>query len=140
MTIFGTVKFWDDNKGYGFIHEDGTDDDYVFYLRGLVNQIYKVKKGDDVMFDISEGSVTGKGYKIVAFNVKRYYDKRTGTIKWYKEGFGYIIDDETKVEYSFHSKKLVDYLNVHEGDRVEFEPCDPPRLIVEGVVRLLKPS
>ena len=140
MILEGTVKFWDVNKKYGFIFHDGIGYDFVFYQSGLTDKTFDFKKGDDVTFYVPDNSDFYKNRRIKAFKVRKIYNTLTGTVKSYKEGFGCIIADDTKIEYTFHSLKLAGCKSVNAGDRVEFEPSDSPRTIVEGVVRLLKPQ
>ena len=48
----GTVKFFNDSKGFGFITpEDGSKDVFV-HVNGLVDEI---NEGDKVSFDVEEG-------------------------------------------------------------------------------------
>ena len=48
----GTVKFFNDTKGYGFIKEDETDTEYFVHVSGLVDEI---SENDKVTFDLEEG-------------------------------------------------------------------------------------
>ena len=48
----GTVKFFNDEKGFGFITEDGSDKDHFVHVSGLVDEI---REGDTVEFDLEEG-------------------------------------------------------------------------------------
>ena len=48
----GTVKFFNDSKGYGFIKEDETDNEYFVHVSGLVDEI---SENDKVTFDLEEG-------------------------------------------------------------------------------------
>ena len=59
----GTVKFFNESKGYGFIKEDDSDREVFVHATGLVD---KVRENDKVSFDLSEGR---KG--INAVNVKK---------------------------------------------------------------------
>ncbi len=59
----GTVKFFNESKGFGFIVEDGSKTEYFVHATGLVDQI---DQGDQVAFDLTEGR---KGMN--AINVKR---------------------------------------------------------------------
>ena len=58
----GTVKFFNDTKGYGFIKEDESGKEYFVHVSGLVDEI---NENDKVTFDLEEGR---KG--INAVNVK----------------------------------------------------------------------
>lgn len=48
----GTVKFFNDTKGFGFISEEGTNKDYFVHVTGLNEDI---REGDAVEFDLEEG-------------------------------------------------------------------------------------
>lgn len=58
----GTVKFFNDTKGFGFISEEGADKDHFVHVSGLIDDI---KEGDEVEFELQEGK---KGLNAV--NVK----------------------------------------------------------------------
>ena len=48
----GTVKFFNDSKGYGFIVEDGSNKEHFVHVSGLIDD---VKEGDAVEFELTEG-------------------------------------------------------------------------------------
>ena len=58
----GTVKFFNEAKGFGFIIEDDSKKDYFVHISGLIDSI---KEGDEVEFELKEGK---KGLNAV--NVK----------------------------------------------------------------------
>lgn len=58
----GTVKFFNNAKGFGFIKDNDGDKEYFVHVSGLVNEI---KEGDTVSFELQEGK---KGLNAV--NVK----------------------------------------------------------------------
>lgn len=58
----GTVKFFNESKGFGFISEEGTNKEYFVHISGLVDEI---RDGDAVEFELQEGK---KGLNAV--NVK----------------------------------------------------------------------
>ena len=58
----GTVKFFNDSKGFGFISEDETKKEYFVHVSGLIDEI---REGDIVEFELKEGK---KGLNAV--NVK----------------------------------------------------------------------
>jgi CspA family cold shock protein len=48
----GTVKFFNESKGFGFIIEDGTNKEYFTHVSGLIDDI---REGDEVEFELTEG-------------------------------------------------------------------------------------
>ena len=58
----GTVKFFNETKGFGFIKNNETDEDIFVHVTGLID---KINEGDLVSFDVVEGK---KGMNAV--NVK----------------------------------------------------------------------
>jgi CspA family cold shock protein len=59
----GTVKFFNDSKGFGFITDEGSSKEYFVHVSGLIDEI---QEGDEVEYDLQEGK---KGLNAV--NVKR---------------------------------------------------------------------
>jgi len=58
----GTVKFFNETKGFGFVTEEGSNTDYFVHVTGLIDEI---RDGDTVEFELQEGK---KGLNAV--NVK----------------------------------------------------------------------
>ncbi|MBC8342838.1 MAG: cold shock domain-containing protein [Bacteroidetes bacterium] len=58
----GTVKFFNESKGFGFIREDESEKEYFVHVSGLIDSI---NEGDAVEFELTEGK---KGLN--AINVK----------------------------------------------------------------------
>lgn len=58
----GTVKFFNESKGFGFIKNDETGEDLFVHVTGLID---KIDQDDTVTFDLVEGK---KGMNAV--NVK----------------------------------------------------------------------
>lgn len=48
----GTVKFFNETKGFGFIKETDTNQEYFVHVSGLVD---KINENDQVTFDLKEG-------------------------------------------------------------------------------------
>jgi CspA family cold shock protein len=48
----GTVKFFNESKGYGFIKDDDTGKEYFVHVSGLIDEI---RENDDVTFELEEG-------------------------------------------------------------------------------------
>jgi CspA family cold shock protein len=58
----GTVKFFNNSKGFGFIKDDASDKEYFVHVSGVKDEI---KENDKVTFELQEGK---KGLNAV--NVK----------------------------------------------------------------------
>jgi CspA family cold shock protein len=48
----GTVKFFNESKGYGFITEDENNKEHFLHVSGLIDE---VREGDAVEFELQEG-------------------------------------------------------------------------------------
>ena len=59
----GTVKFFNEAKGFGFIVEDGSNAEHFVHVTGLISE---VREGDEVEFELKQGK---KGLNAV--NVQR---------------------------------------------------------------------
>jgi CspA family cold shock protein len=64
----GTVKWFNDAKGYGFIRDEKGADVFVHYSEIQADGFRSLKEGDKVEFEVTQGP-NGKGPK--ATNVKR---------------------------------------------------------------------
>lgn len=58
----GTVKFFNNTKGFGFVKETSTGIEYFVHVSGLIDEI---RENDEVVFDLEQGK---KGLNAV--NVK----------------------------------------------------------------------
>ncbi|WP_299757673.1 cold-shock protein [uncultured Pontibacter sp.] len=59
----GKVKFFNGEKGFGFIKDESSDQEYFVHVTGLIDEI---RENDDVTFELKEGK---RGLNAV--NVKR---------------------------------------------------------------------
>ena len=48
----GTVKFFNESKGFGFVIENDSKEEYFLHVSGLIDE---VREGDAVEFDLKEG-------------------------------------------------------------------------------------
>jgi CspA family cold shock protein len=61
----GTVKFFNDTKGFGFIRDEESKKEYFVHVSGLVDQI---RENDKITFELKEGK---KGLNAVNVRVAR---------------------------------------------------------------------
>ena len=53
----GTVKWFNAEKGYGFITNESTGEDVFVHFSGIAGEGYKsLEEGQNVTFDITEGN------------------------------------------------------------------------------------
>ncbi|MDG5800055.1 cold shock domain-containing protein [Marinilabiliaceae bacterium ANBcel2] len=48
----GTVKFFNETKGFGFIKDENSSEEYFVHVTGLVDTI---REDDEVTFELTEG-------------------------------------------------------------------------------------
>ena len=54
--LVGTVKWFNNAKGYGFIREDGKEEDVFVHYTAIADEGYKtLEDGQGVQFEIEEG-------------------------------------------------------------------------------------
>lgn len=49
----GTVKFFNDTKGFGFITEEGSNKEHFVHISGLIDD--DIREDDKVEFELKEG-------------------------------------------------------------------------------------
>ena len=62
----GTVKFFNESKGFGFIVEEGNNSEHFVHVSGLIDEI---RENDEVEFELQEGR---KGLNAVNVRVILY--------------------------------------------------------------------
>jgi cold shock protein len=60
----GTVKFFNESKGYGFIKDAESEKEYFVHVSGLID---KINEDDEVTFELQEGK---KGLNAVNVKLK----------------------------------------------------------------------
>ena len=67
----GTVKFFNDSKGFGFIKETATGQEYFVHISGLL--VDSLSENDSVTFELKEGK---KGLNAVNVRLAIYLHKK----------------------------------------------------------------
>lgn len=57
----GTVKFFNQTKGFGFIKETSTSQEYFVHVSGLVDE---VRENDTVTFEVQQGKKGENAVKV----------------------------------------------------------------------------
>lgn len=65
MALEGTVKWFSDKKGYGFITREGEDDIFVHYSAIQGEGFRTLREGEKVVFDVVTGERGMKATNVV---------------------------------------------------------------------------
>jgi len=65
MALEGTVKWFSDKKGYGFITRDGEDDIFVHYSSIQGEGFRTLREGEKVVFEVVNGERGMKATNVV---------------------------------------------------------------------------
>ncbi|MBI4804185.1 MAG: cold shock domain-containing protein [Desulfovibrio sp.] len=65
MALEGTVKWFSDKKGYGFITRDGEDDIFVHYSSIQGEGFRTLREGEKVVFDAVTGERGMKATNVI---------------------------------------------------------------------------
>jgi CspA family cold shock protein len=65
MSVEGTIKWFNEKKGYGFIQQDNGPDIFVHYTSINAEGFKTLSEGQRVKFDIEEGSKGPKAVNVV---------------------------------------------------------------------------
>ena len=61
----GTVKWFNDSKGYGFIEQAEGNDLFVHFSAILSEGFRTLQEGEEVEFEIGESDVSSQAYNVI---------------------------------------------------------------------------
>ncbi|WP_418275713.1 cold-shock protein [Isoptericola jiangsuensis] len=127
----GTVRWFDADRGFGFIDLGNEGDDLFVHASEIVGDDgpKQLREGQAVEFEMGEGDrgpqarrvrVTGDLAADAPLGV-------LGTVNWYEpaKGYGFVTPDDGRTEIFVHSSAIVTGGVIAEGQRVAF-------LVVDG--------
>ncbi|GAA4732189.1 cold shock domain-containing protein [Isoptericola chiayiensis] len=128
----GTVRWFDTDRGFGFIDLGNDGEDLFVHASEIVGAgdgPKQLREGQAVEFEVGEGDrgpqarhvrVTGDVAADAPLGV-------LGTVNWYEpaKGYGFVTPDDGRTEIFVHSSAIVTGGVISEGQRVAF-------LVVEG--------
>ncbi len=65
MSVEGTIKWFNEKKGYGFIQQDNGQDIFVHYSSIAGDGFKTLSEGQRVKFDIEEGAKGPKAINVI---------------------------------------------------------------------------
>ena len=156
----GTVRWFDPDKGFGFIEPDDGGDDVFVHFSAIADTggFRTLAEGQRVEFDAAPGPRGPQAEHVRPLDrgaaPRRREERRdgrdgrdtgrrrvvlTGTVKHFDgdKGFGFIVPDDVFVHVS---AVLGRDDEPEEGDRVEFELVEGPRGLQADAVRILAPG
>ncbi len=124
----GTVRWFDAERGFGFLAPDDGADDLFVHASEVVGDDRVLREGQEVEFEVGEGD---RGPQARRVRVTADHAAGTlgvlGTVSWYEpgKGYGFVMPDTGGAEIFLHSSAIVGGGVVTEGQRVAF-------LVVDG--------
>ena len=135
----GTVKFFNSQKGFGFIQREGGGDDVFVHISAVERAgLEGLAEGQELEFTLVDrgGKVSASDLQVVGDVIpvqKREApqqrqltgEKATGTVKFFNsmKGFGFITRDDGQPDAFVHISAVErsGMQGLNEGDRVEFD-------------------
>ncbi|PJI86594.1 cold shock domain-containing protein [Luteimicrobium subarcticum] len=122
----GTVRWFDTDRGFGFIDLGNGEEDLFVHASEIVGDDgpKQLREGQAVEFEVGEGD-RGPQARRVRVTGERASDATLGvlgTVSWYEpaKGYGFVNPDGGGAEIFLHSSAIVGGGVVSEGQRVAF--------------------
>lgn len=129
----GTVRWFDTDRGFGFIALEEESEDLYVHASEIVSPdaVRVLREGQVVEFEIGEGD-RGPQARRVRVTADQAADAPLGvlgTVAWYEpaKGYGFITPDDGGAQIFVHSSAIVGGGVVSEGQRVAFLVVDGER-------------
>lgn len=122
----GTVRWFDADRGYGFIALGQEAEDVYVHASEIVGDAATkaLREGQVVEFEIGEGDrgPQARRVRVIADHAADAPLGVLGTVSWYEpaKGYGFIAPDDGGAEIFLHSSAIVPGGVVSEGQRVAF--------------------
>ena len=139
----GTVKFFNESKGYGFIERPNGVDIFVHHSAIRGEGFKTLREGQQVEYEIVQGPkgfnadevvVVGEDPRIEARDASveniRPGERENGTVKWFNEskGYGFIARSQGGDVFVHHGDlRGGGVQTLSEGDHVEYEVVEDPK-------------
>jgi len=147
----GTVAWFDDEKGFGFVTPDDGGPDLFVHFSAIVDDggHRSLAEGSRVEFDVVQGDRGLQAAQVQPVAGARPQPPtptegvHTGTVLWFRgeKGFGFLSPDDGSPDLFVHASALVgddgSYHGLQEGDRVEYEVVPGERGPQAAQARLL---
>ena len=135
----GTVKFFNAQKGFGFIQQEGGGEDVFVHISAVERAgLSALGEGQELEFNLVDrgGKVSAQDLQILGDVVETQSDrgpprreltgeKATGTVKFFNtmKGFGFLVRDDGQPDAFVHISAVErsGLSQINEGERYEFD-------------------